>query len=257
MREFARTDAFLRWFEDTVAERRTPWRFGTVLHDDTFPNKYDANFLRVERPVEGATAAELAAIADEVQASSRHREFVFDDDDEGARLAAAFVDIGYIAERLVTMVLAREPDREPPDLRAEEVDLQATWQLSVQASIEGSPQISRADAEMLADHRTVARDRVGARCFAAWDGDELAGACELYLHEGVAQIENVDTLAAHRNRGVARAFIAAAIAAAREAGADLIFLQADDADWPKLLYGKLGFDPVSFRRQFTRWPIPG
>lgn len=257
MDDRARVRAFIRWFEDTVAERREPWRFGTVLSDDSFPNKFDANYLRVERPTGGATAAELAAIADDVQSHLRHREVRFEDDADGARLAASFVELGYVSERLVTMILAREPDRETPSLRAGEVDLEFTRELYVQALIEGTPKIGRADAEMLADHRTVARDSVGARCFAAWDGGTLAGVCELYVHDGIGQIENVDTLQAHRGRGVARAFLGAAIGAARDEGADVVFLQADDADWPKQLYGKLGFDEVDFTRQFTRWPSAG
>ena len=75
------------------------------------------------------------------------------------------------------------------------------------------------------------------------------------LSRWIAQIESVDTLEAYRNRGVARAFLAAAITAARDA-ADLVFLIADAADWPQQLYGKLGFDPVGTFRQFTK-PPPG
>src|SRR5262249_8943793 len=111
------------------------------------------------------------------------------------------------------------------------------------------------DAEMLADFEDVLARRVGARFFAAWVDGELAGCCDLYEHDGVAQIENVDTLERFRNRGVARAFLAAAVDAAR-ASADLIFLFADDADWPKEVYGKLGVDPVGFFQQFTKTP-PG
>ena len=37
-------------------------------------------------------------------------------------------------------------------------------------------------------------------------------------------------------------------------GADLVFLVADDRDWPKQLYSKLGFDPVGRFWQFTRHP---
>jgi GNAT superfamily N-acetyltransferase len=256
MDDAARVAAFIRWYEDAVAERRTDWRFGTVLHDDSFPNKYDANFLRVEEPVGEATAAELIAIADRVQAAHRHREFVFPDDGEGERLAGAFVEAGFESARFVRMVHRREPDRPAPAVRAEEVEHPAIRDLSVRASLEETPTMSREDAEMLADYRTVARDRVGARFFAAWDGGDLAGSCELYEHDGVAQVENVETLAAHRNKGVARAFLAAAMDAARAGGADMIFLVADDADWPKDLYGKLGFDPVGYHRQFTRSPSP-
>jgi hypothetical protein len=40
----------------------------------------------------------------------------------------------------------------------------------------------------------------------------------------------------------------------RDGGADLVFLIADDADWPKQLYAKLGFDPLGRYWQFTRPP---
>jgi hypothetical protein len=41
---------------------------------------------------------------------------------------------------------------------------------------------------------------------------------------------------------------------ARSAGAETVFLIADDADWPKDLYRKLGFDPVGRFWQFTKPP---
>ena len=34
----------------------------------------------------------------------------------------------------------------------------------------------------------------------------------------------------------------------------MIFLIADDADWPKELYAKLGFDPIGRFWQFTKPP---
>ena len=65
------------------------------------------------------------------------------------------------------------------------------------------------------------------------------------MHEGVAEIDNVHTLERFRGRGVARAVVGRAVQEASSiAGADLVFLIADDADWPKELYAKLGFDPV-------------
>ena len=107
---------------------------------------------------------------------------------------------------------------------------------------------------MLADFREVLIDQ-RRRSLLRDQGRRpgIVGCCELYVGEGVAQIESVDTLEAYRNRGVARAFLAAAITAARDA-ADLVFLIADTADWPQGLYGKLGFDPVGTYRQFTKSP---
>jgi ribosomal protein S18 acetylase RimI-like enzyme len=251
--DLERIRAFTRWLEAATSTRTARWRFGTALFHDAFPRRWDSNFLRVERPVGSTTATELAADADAILAAFGHRELLFEDDAEGARVSAAFVEQGYFADRLVHMALRRDPDGPPPDLEVREVDGAAVRTLKVETGMVSHGGMSREDAEMLADFEDVLVDRVGARFFATWVDGEVAGCCELYEHDGVAQIENVDTLERFRNRGVARAFMAAAIEAAR-GSADLIFLFADDADWPKELYAKLGFDPVGYFRQFTKPP---
>ena len=80
----------------------------------------------------------------------------------------------------------------------------------------------------------------------------LASYCELYLHEGAAQVEDVNTLEAFRNRGAGRAVVLAAIREARAAGADLVWLLADADDWPRHLYAKIGFERVGGAWQFTK-----
>ncbi len=250
-----RIGTFRRWLEDATSSRTVPWRFGTALYHDDFPNRWDSNFLRVERPVGTATASELAAEADRALEAFRHRELVFDDDAEGARVATGLAGLGYDADRLVYLALRREPDRDPPPLQVAEVDFGTVRPLIVQTNLVAHGGTPRESSEMLADFRQVLIDRVGARFFATTVDGAVVGCCELYVHDGIAQIESVDTLEAYRNRGVARAFLGAAIGAARDA-ADLVFLIADAADWPQQLYGKLGFDPVGMFRQFTK-PPPG
>ena len=112
---------------------------------------------------------------------------------------------------------------------------------------------------MLADFRTVAAARAGTRFFAVELDGVIAAYCELYLHAGAAQVEDVNTLEAWRNRGAGRAVVLAAVAAARAAGADLVWLVADADDWPKGLYEKLGFEPLATSWQFTKVlePPPG
>ncbi len=95
---------------------------------------------------------------------------------------------------------------------------------------------------------------IGARFFAVRLGDHLAGNCELYIDGSDAQIEYVETLEEFRGRGVARAVVLRAIEAASEAGARDIFIVADDDDWPKELYGRLGFDRIGRTWQFIREP---
>ena len=248
-----RITAFRRWTEDVTSTMIEPWRFGTCLYRDDYPDRWDSNFLRVERPVGDATASELAVEADRALERFRHREFLFEDDMEGARVATGLVELGYAADRLVYLALRRPPDREPPPLLVEEADFPTVRPFIVQTNLVAHGGNPPAAAEMLADFREVLVAKVGARFFAARIDGHVVGCCELYVGEGVAQIESVDTLEAYRNRGVARAFLGAAITAARDA-ADLVFLIADTADWPQELYGKLGFDPVGTYRQFTKPP---
>ena len=245
-----RIAAFVREIEDATATRAEPWRFGTALFDDEHPVKWDANLLRVERSVGAATAAELAAEADRLLGHLRHREVRFPDDAEGARVAAGFAELGYEADRLVAMALRREPDRAPPPISTEEVDREAIEPFFLEVNRRAYPD----SAEALTAHDRVFGERIGARYFAARVDGALAGACQLYERDGVAQIENVDTLEEHRGRGVARAFLATTIEAARAGGADLVFLMADAGDWPQRLYAKLGFDEVARSRQFTKPP---
>jgi GNAT superfamily N-acetyltransferase len=62
----------------------------------------------------------------------------------------------------------------------------------------------------------------------------------------------VATLPAHRGLGLARGVVLRAVGEARDAGCDLVFLHADDDDWPKCLYGRLGFEPLARWSAFDR-----
>ncbi|MFP5299092.1 MAG: GNAT family N-acetyltransferase, partial [Actinomycetota bacterium] len=80
---------------------------------------------------------------------------------------------------------------------------------------------------------------------------QIAGWCEVYVRDSVVQVENVMTFPEFRNRGIASSLVNAGLRLGYSAGADLGFLIADDEDWPKLLYSKLGFAPVGHMHEFT------
>lgn len=96
-----------------------------------------------------------------------------------------------------------------------------------------------------------------ARCFGAGEGGELQSTCTLFLDADVngrrvAMVEEVATLSAHRQRGLARAVVSAAIAAAHAWEAERIVVPADADDWPQLMYMRLGFAPVGRQVSLTR-----
>jgi ribosomal protein S18 acetylase RimI-like enzyme len=251
--ELSRIRAFSRRIEELTSTRSEPWRFGTVFRNDDYPGRWDSNFLRVERPVGDATAAELASEADRGLGHLRHREIVVEDDSQGARLAAGFGALGWEVDHLLYMARHRHADMEVV-AHAEEFSFDEVRPLTLEINRRGHGGMSEAEAAMLVDFRRVLVRKAGARFFGARVDRELAGSCEMYYLDGVAQIEDVHTLEEHRGRGLARAFVGLAVREASAAGADLVFLITDENDWVQQLYRKLGFDPVGRFWQFTRVP---
>jgi ribosomal protein S18 acetylase RimI-like enzyme len=250
--DLGRIEEFLRWAWDSSSTRIEASEFGTALFNDRFPSYWDGTLLRVERP-DGASAAELIAEADRLFSGFGHREIVVFDDVEGARFAPAFRQAGWEVDRLVFMAARRAADRGSA-MAVDEADFAEVAPLLVETNLHGHGGMTPAAAEANAAVRQMLVDIVGVRFFVARLDGVPAGVSELLAHEGVAEIDNVNTLERYRGRGIASALVDRAVREGRDGGADLVFLIADDADWPKQLYAKLGFDPVGWYWQFTRPP---
>ena len=249
-----RIEAYLRWREDASSTRIERSRFGTALFNDDFPSYIDGNLLRVDRPAD-ATAGQLVAETDRLYDTFAHRAIVVPDKAVGSRLAATFGGEGWEVDRLVYMVQRRDADRES-DVKVEECTLDEVYPLLLETNLQSHGGMTRTAAEANAAVRRAFVDLTGARFFVARVDGILAGFCELYVHSGVAEIDDVHTLERFRRRGIATGVVAHAARHGRNAGADLVFLIADEADWPKELYAKLGFDPLGRFWQFTK-PPPG
>jgi ribosomal protein S18 acetylase RimI-like enzyme len=249
-----RIEAFMRWYEEITSTRTEPFRWGTALFNDDFPMRYDSNFLRLERSLGDATPHKLAAEADRALDGFAHREIFADDIAEADRIAAGMGDLGYKIDRLLFMRLTEKRPRPSHDIVVEEFDFDTMRPHLVEVARRYEEKPTDEVAAALADFGRVLVDRVGARFFGVRVDGRPVASCELYVHEGVAQIEDVGTLEEFRGLGFARAFVSRAIIEGIDAGADLVFLIADDDDWPKEFYGRLGFESVRGSRQFTKAP---
>jgi predicted GNAT family acetyltransferase len=111
---------------------------------------------------------------------------------------------------------------------------------------------ARAEAvRQLAEYsRREGRVRQDRRFAIASDGGDLAAITKLRSDGRTAQVEDVYTVPEARGRGYARALVSHAVALARAAGHELIFIVADDNDWPQQLYGRIGFEPIGRMRSF-------
>ena len=89
------------------------------------------------------------------------------------------------------------------------------------------------------------RKAVAVRYFAVLVDERPVSYCELFSNGATGQVESVLTLPEHRGKGYARAIVTRAANESRMMGHDVTFLTADEDDWPKELYAKLGFERVA------------
>jgi GNAT superfamily N-acetyltransferase len=168
------------------------------------------------------------------------------------RLAPTLVAAGYRADPIVLLGLRREPDR-GPSVDVEEWTFAGARRVIHETYVRDE-RLEPPHVEQFTDQHGSYERALGARFFVGLVDGEPAGVCELWMSEGDALVEHVDTLEEYRNRGVARSVVLAAVEAAQRAGAERIFIAADDNDWPKELYGRLGFDRLGREWEFIRWP---
>jgi GNAT superfamily N-acetyltransferase len=232
------------------------------LHDVHYLNAVllDAGSLLLDGPG-------VAALAERWLGDLGHRHVVFDDADAGERAAAELGAAGWERGRTVFMVFAGNPEAVAPDTRARVISEAQVEALALASLREQAPEAHvRGDlaARLLATQRRL-RATTLSRCFGAGEpGAELASMCTLFLDPDVhgrrvAMVTEVGTRVAHRERGLGRAVVSAAVAHAGGWGADLIVVGADADDWPQLMYARLGFAAIGRQVTLTRrvWPPSG
>jgi GNAT superfamily N-acetyltransferase len=249
--EQARLRAYRRAHFEQVSARAEPFAHGVAVFTPAHPTKWDLNLLVVD-DASGLSAEALMAEAERLQAPAglRHRKVeVLHGGDE---LAEDFAAAGWTPKRVVVMVL-----REGADVRgAAAAEVRETGFEPIRGLMEQwyGETMSAAEARNLTDSDADSAAVSGARFFLAEREGEPAACATLFSRDGVGQVEEVYTAAAHRGHGLASAVVRAAAAAAREQGDDLVMILADADDWPQRLYERLGFETVDAYRSFTKKP---
>lgn len=242
---------FLHEIEARGATRVEPCRYGRAFFNEKFPVKWDMNYVRIDDPE--ATPESLAEEVERVQgeAGLEHRKIHIDDEALGAKLAPGLADLGWKVTKIVAMA-RYHLDR----VRAKPLQVEEKTDAELRPYMErwdrGKHDITQAEVDQLAGARSHLMEAVDGTNFAALINSEVAGWCEYYTNGDVAQVENVCTFERYRNQGAASSVIMAGIEKAEASGADLVFLLADEEDWPKVLYEKMGFEPVGYIYEFLK-----
>jgi GNAT superfamily N-acetyltransferase len=252
--ELERIHAFVRDIEDRASTRLVPFRWGTAVFNDDFPLSWAHNFVRLDRNLDGIEFDGLIAEVERLHARAghAHRQVNLKDVAIAKRLRPDFEGLGWSVDRLLFMASHRRPDRPVDTSGVKEVDFDAVRPLLVQFLRTAPYGDSEETVRQLVERSLATASATEVRHFAVAVGGQIVSTCDLYSDGRTAQIEDVTTLENYRRRGFARATVARALQEARSQGHDLVFLVADDDDWPKELYGRLGFDPVGHSYSFTR-----
>ncbi len=253
--ELTRAIAFFKGMQDRMAQRVEPSPYGRALFNDELPRVFYLNVLRVDESDAPLAVGELVRETDRLQTRLQHRKFELNDE-RGAALEQPFRELGWKVERALVMVHhggGRRGDVE----RALEVtanDLRPTWEQGIRDSPYG---MDEDVVRQLVEAQLLRENATGVRYFAAREDGRLVAECSLFSDGRTAQIESVQTLERYRGRGHATAIVTKALDEAHTAEHELVFLLADDEDWPKELYAKLGFESVGRVWEFVREPTSG
>lgn len=247
---YAAASGFERGYYARAASTARSHPLGLNLSDPAVPRAHVLNMLWVT--VASAAPRAVLEALEETQGHLAHRKAEVSVDRLGAELAPAMRDAGYSATRLAWMALRRPLDRRSLVGMARETD--APPHAAVEAATTEECPLTRpiVVARQLALARARLRAAVRTRFFVGRSEGVDASHATLLTDGVVAQLEDVATLAAFRGRGLARAVCSTAVLAA-PTGA-LVFVVAEADDWPRQLYGKLGFDAVGTSWAFVRDP---
>jgi GNAT superfamily N-acetyltransferase len=207
---------------------------------------YDRNLLWLAGDAAGLSAAQVDAHADRLlggHGMSHRRLFVEPTAD--ARLREALVALGYDAGRHLIQIF--------DGLAPEPVAGVAVVEVSIDAVLDATERYLQTDADtpygrdprtrahLIEHHRSYGPAGSDERRFAVLDAGEVVAWARLWVRGDEAQVEDVVCLAEHRGHGYGRAVVAAATRAALAAEPELLFIVADDEDWPTALYTRMGF----------------
>jgi GNAT superfamily N-acetyltransferase len=236
----------LRTTVESLADEVRPVPVGWLARSRSLPLVHTLNQLHVTEP---STAARALAAAEEHQGDQPYRHLVVDEAETASLLDAEVERAGWKVDREVLMAVLADPVREVgtdgvAELSEDEmVAIMRRWH--VEEGFDTTPGVlDQLDEYNRREGALWHESRFGVR-------GESGGAVAITKlrcpGEDVAWVEDVYTVPEERGRGHARRLVTHAT---RRAGRRLTFILADDNDWPKRLYGEIGFRPIGFRWSF-------
>jgi GNAT superfamily N-acetyltransferase len=245
---FQRALQFMRHTTELIAAEFQSIDSGFVVRTPSLPEVWGLNHLLLTRPV---STDQALALADQHLAGLPYRQLHVEDEQSGRELEPSLRAAGWRIEREVLMGLERRPDRQVDAGLVIEAGEREMLELMRRWYLEGPPEtIPEALPQLVEYARRESRARGDRNFGVLGERGGLVAMTKLRSDGATAQVEDVYTVPEQRRRGHARALVTHAVAQARDRDHDLIFIVADDNDWPKQLYGQIGFEPLGWTWSF-------
>lgn len=232
----------------TVDEIRTIAE-GVVVNTPSLPAVWAANQVRVS---EALGYQDLVGLAEEHLPGLGYLDIALEHQQTGPALERAFRGAGWKTQRDLLMTLSRAPDRIADTKLTVEVSEDESMELMGRWYAEDPGPTATGHQQLVDYTRRESRVHGDRMIGVRGQGGEIVAMAKLGTDGLTAQVEDVYTVPEARRRGYARALVSRAIELGRRAGAELIFITADDEDWPKLLYARIGFRPLGHVWHFHR-----
>jgi len=226
-----------------IAEQVTSIDDGWAIRSSAWPEVWSHNQVWVNQPISYDRAVELCQ---EHLSDAKFWQLYLEQVPGVEALVEQLRAAGWEVDVTTHMLRLREPDRG--------VDTSAVVEPAAEESFELMARWCREDPTAHLTEagvaQTVEKDRAvwrlrDARRYGIRDADgSLAAITQLFSDGTIGQVEHVYTRPDCRGRGYARALVTYAAAEARAAGHEVDFIVADDNDWPRRLYRRIGFEPL-------------
>jgi GNAT superfamily N-acetyltransferase len=235
---------FIRRTAELIADEIRLIDHGLVVRTPSLPEVWGLNYVRITEPV---SHREALALADGHLPDLAYRQLYVEDEQTGRALEQSLVADGWRMEREVVMALERGPDRRVDTGNVIEADEDQTLALMRRWYMEGPPETTPEGLRQLVEYaRREGRARADRTFGVLGPNGDLVAMTKLRSDGVTAQLEDVYTAPEARGRGRARTLVSHAAAQGRALPHDLIFIVADDNDWPKHLYAQVGFAAIGW-----------
>lgn len=229
---------------------------GLAVFSPSLPHVWDLNLVMAPAGADRDIVARLVEASERLQraAGLRHRKLRMDGAGSDDALGPVTSAAGWTVERELVMVRRRPPDRKSAaravvrELSADELT-PAEDRFLMSEPYGRDPAIRR---QLIAQNERWEGAVATASRIGLVEDDRVIGWCRVYDDHGVTEIDGVGVLPDRRGSGLGRELLEGVLD--RVSSDRLLFLCADAEDWPKELYGRLGFDTVGERLSATKAP---